>query len=408
MLSYYTGYRPGDVPGNIPDPYYWWECGAMFGAMVEYYYYTGDDQWNDWTTQALLHQTGDDNNYMPVNQTRAMGNDDQIFWAFAVMSAAETKYPDPPSDQPQWLQLAENVFNSQVARWDTSTCGGGLHWQAFSYLGGYNLKNSISNGGLFNVASRLALYTRNETYSEWANKIWDWSEDIGLIRSNYFIYDNTDSKDNCSTFDQTQHAYLPGVYLHGAANIQINHGYGRKRVRGIINALDYFFENKNHNVMSQPCEVAECNLNEQSFKAYLARFMGATVPLAPFTEQSIMTKINASAIAAAKQCSGGSDNKCGLRWTDGDQYDGRTGIGEQMSALEVIQSTLSRPKKKPVSNGNGGTSKGNSPDGGGSNTKDTNVKTRDLTKGDKAGAGILTALFALVPIGALIFLSEMI
>lgn len=29
LMTYYTGYRPGDTPGNLPDPYYWWECGAM-------------------------------------------------------------------------------------------------------------------------------------------------------------------------------------------------------------------------------------------------------------------------------------------------------------------------------------------------------------------------------------------
>ena len=29
MMLYYTGNRTGDVPGNLPDPYYWWECGAM-------------------------------------------------------------------------------------------------------------------------------------------------------------------------------------------------------------------------------------------------------------------------------------------------------------------------------------------------------------------------------------------
>lgn len=23
MMSYYTGYRPGDNPGNLPEPYYW-------------------------------------------------------------------------------------------------------------------------------------------------------------------------------------------------------------------------------------------------------------------------------------------------------------------------------------------------------------------------------------------------
>lgn len=30
MMSFYTGNRTGDVPGNLPDPYYWWECGAMY------------------------------------------------------------------------------------------------------------------------------------------------------------------------------------------------------------------------------------------------------------------------------------------------------------------------------------------------------------------------------------------
>jgi mannan endo-1,6-alpha-mannosidase len=29
LMSYYTGNRTGDVPGNLPDPYYWWEAGAM-------------------------------------------------------------------------------------------------------------------------------------------------------------------------------------------------------------------------------------------------------------------------------------------------------------------------------------------------------------------------------------------
>lgn len=175
---------------------------------------------------------------------------------------------------------------------------------------------------------------------------------------------------------------------------------------GITNALDAFFEQKNDHVMSQPCEVASCNLNEQSFKAYLARFMGATVPLAPFVETIIMTKINASAVAAAKQCSGGSDNKCGLRWTKGFNYDGKTGIGEQMSALEVIQSTLARAKDVPVSKDTGGTSTGNDPST--EEKKDTNINTRDMTTGDKAGAGVLIAMFVLTPIGALVFLSELI
>lgn len=70
MMTYYTGNRPGDVPGNLPQPYYWWEAGAMFGELIEYWYLTGDDQYNDIVTQGLLHQVGEDRDYMPKNQTK--------------------------------------------------------------------------------------------------------------------------------------------------------------------------------------------------------------------------------------------------------------------------------------------------------------------------------------------------
>ena len=29
MMKYYTGNNTGDIPGNLPNPYYWWEAGAM-------------------------------------------------------------------------------------------------------------------------------------------------------------------------------------------------------------------------------------------------------------------------------------------------------------------------------------------------------------------------------------------
>jgi mannan endo-1,6-alpha-mannosidase len=81
----------------------------------------------------------------------------------AAMSAAEFKFQNPPADQPQWLALAQAVFNSQALRWDTSTCGGGLRWQIYTFNNGYNYKNSISNGCFFNIATRLGAYTKNAT-----------------------------------------------------------------------------------------------------------------------------------------------------------------------------------------------------------------------------------------------------
>lgn len=70
-MKYYTGNNTGDVPGNLPSPYYWWEAGAFFGLMVEYTYYTGDTTYNTEVFQAIQHQVGTDDDFMPSNQTKA-------------------------------------------------------------------------------------------------------------------------------------------------------------------------------------------------------------------------------------------------------------------------------------------------------------------------------------------------
>lgn len=93
--------------------------------------------------------------FEPNNQSLQLGNDDQAFWAFAAMSAAEYNFPNPPDDQPQYLEMVQGVFNRQVVRWDPDTCNGGLRWQIFRLNAGYDYKNSISNGCFFNLAARL-------------------------------------------------------------------------------------------------------------------------------------------------------------------------------------------------------------------------------------------------------------
>lgn len=219
MMSFYKGNLTGGIPGLLPGPYYWWEAGAMFGALIDYWYYTGDTTYNDVTTEALLFQVGPDENYMPPNQSKSLGNDDQAFWGIAAMTAAEANFPNPPADQPQWLALALAVFNSQTVRWDTTSCGGGLKWQIFTFNNGYNYKNAISNGCFFNLGARLAMYTGNASYAEQADKMWDWSRSVGLLSDEYFVYDGTDDTLNCTELNHIQWSYNAGVFLYGAATM---------------------------------------------------------------------------------------------------------------------------------------------------------------------------------------------
>lgn len=135
------------------------------------------------------------------------------------MSAAEMKYPDPPPSKPSWLSLAQATFNLQASRWDTQHCGGGLRWQIFYFNKGYDYKNSISNGGFFQLAARLARYTGNDTYAQWADKTWDWMETTPLFGDEYNVYDGANIDLNCTVPSPHQWTYNVGTFLMGAANM---------------------------------------------------------------------------------------------------------------------------------------------------------------------------------------------
>ncbi|ERF76292.1 hypothetical protein EPUS_04149 [Endocarpon pusillum Z07020] len=401
MVQYYTGDRPGDVPGNLPQPYYWWEAGAMFAALVDYWYFTGDDTYNAITTQALLFQVGPNNDYMPPNQTKTEGNDDQAFWGMAALSAAENRYPNPPPDEPQWLALAQAVFNSQAIRWDNTTCNGGLKWQIFAFNNGYTYKNTISNGCFFNMAARLAVYTGNTTYAEWANRMYDWVSAVGLLSPTYQFFDGTDDTLNCSQLNHIQWSYNTGVFMLGAANMyNFTNGEAiwEERLRGIITGAGVFFLN---NVMYEvACEPnGKCNVDQRSFKAYLARWMAATMVRAPFTRELLLPLLQTSARAAAQSCTGGSDGQqCGLQWTTG-SFDGSVGVGEQMSAMEVIQANLWDQVPGPVTAERGGISVGDPSAGTGGDQSPGGLDPDDVTTGDRVGAGFLTTMVLIGVIG---------
>ncbi|KAL8995270.1 MAG: hypothetical protein Q9188_006858, partial [Gyalolechia gomerana] len=406
LMTMYNGNQLGGIPGNLPAPYYWWQCGAMFGSLIDYYFYTGDDQFNDVVTEGMLFQVGPNNDYMTPNQTKTEGNDDQGFWAVAAMSAAEQKFPDPPANKPQWLALVQAVFNTQALRWDTQFCNGGLRWQIFTFNTGYNYKNTISNGILFNLGARLAMYTRNQTYADWAERVWDWTEATGMMNQDHVFFDGAHTDKNCTDINKQRWSYNAGVYLLGAANMY-NYTNGsdtwRDRVSLILNSSNNnFFSQSVPNVMVETqCEPFNtCNTDNWSFKAYLSRWMAATTKMAPWTYDIVMERIRASAAGAALQCSGGSSGTlCGMKWTEGARYDGTTGVGQQMSALEVIQSLLVSRVAAPVTNSTGGTSRGD-PSAGSSGTFDPSLPQGTIQQRDKVGAGFLTTLIIISGIGS--------
>lgn len=396
LMDYYTGLQYGETIGMFSDPYYWWEAGGAWGCMLDYWWYMQNDTYNDIIMQALLYQVGTHNDYVPLNQSTTEGNDDQAFWGIAAMTAAERNFTNPPSDQPQWLYLAQAVFNTMALRWDTTSCNGGLRWQIFMWNTGYDYKNTVSNGALFHLAARLARYTGNQSYVDWADKVYDWMYGVGLISNgnSRFVYDGVNIAHNCANITGYQWSYNHGLMLSGCAylyNMTKDEKWGNRTFE-YLNSASIFYNNSV--LFEVACQsVNKCNTDQRSFKAYFTRFLGVTAELIPQARDRAMKWINASALGAAQSCSGGYDgHTCGINWFY-DGWDGMYGLGEQMSALEALVNTQALNRPPPYNSTNGGSSTGDG--AAGTEESPTNLSPLDITAGSRAGAGIITCVIGI-------------
>lgn len=85
-----------------------------------------------------------------------------------------------------------------------------------------------------------------------------------------------------------------------------------------------------------------------SFKGYFSRFVYAASLYVPSIQPTIDELWHTSALAAAKACSGGAaGTSCGEKWYVGG-YDGHTGLGQEMCALETVQGLLVGSSTPPL------------------------------------------------------------
>jgi len=131
--------------------------------------------------------------------------------------------------------------------------------------------------------------------------------------------------------------------------------------------------------------------------------MAATTRLVPSLKPTIMPLLEASAVAAAKQCTVGNYGaSCGTRWYEGTN-DGTSGVGQQMCALEVIGSLLVASTPDLVTNTTGGTSTGDYTSGSNTDAKLAKAEI-DVTKGGTAGAAIITVVLCCAVVASVWFM----
>ncbi|KAM0420986.1 hypothetical protein ACHAPT_011229 [Fusarium lateritium] len=317
LISFYNGNETGQTPGLLPvftggrqkpDTYYWYQSGAFMSTYIDYWQLTGDETYNELVTQGILHQVGQNKDFIPANQTFNIANDDQAIWAMGALTAAEYGFPGPANDEPQWLDLAKAVFETQRLRWDAEvenkTCGGGLRWQIVPFNTGYDAKTAQANTLFLTLGARLARQTGNKTYAEYADKAWNWLYDIEFIdHKTWSVYDATGVGKNCSNIQKVRQSGAAGSLILGMAYMY-NYTDGseswRSRLEPLMSSfLDTYFK-KDGRYYDSLCPVEgdeECPRDLITFKALTHRWLAVTSQIAPFTAETILKTLRKSAEA---------------------------------------------------------------------------------------------------------------
>lgn len=351
LMSYY---QPS-LNGLLPQPYWPWEAAGLWSTMIHYHHYTGDAKYNNLVRAGILAQVGSSNDFMGP---QTPGNDDQLWWGLTAMNAAEVNFPGA-----NWLALAGTVFSEVVARWDNSTCSGGLHWQISESSNGYTYKNSITNGLAFQLAARLARHhshgNTSEHYVRWAEKLFAWTLQVGYIdNATYSVYDGAHTDKACTDIDHGKWSYNVGVFLSGSA-LMFQHTKApkwAKHVDGFVSALQSDFTTSD-GVLQEKCEATQnCNADQKSFKAYVVRWLAEAKGLVSESARGkIEGVLRASVKGALGSCNGSPGREsCGVKWTEGG-FDGDVGVGQQMGALEAVVGRLIGRKSENGVKGKKGT-----------------------------------------------------
>lgn len=365
----------------------WWEEGVLLDTLIQYWQMTDDDQYNDMVTTSLQANTGEENDFQPLENAFEETNEDQGAWALAAMSAAESHLP--LTSGPSWVQLAQTVFNEQALRWDKATCSGGLRWQIYPTAVGYEYKFSLTNGEFFQLAARLARYTGNSTYSDWASKVYDWTTSSGFIDDAFNVYEGANIIRNCSSIIKRQDANSAGAYISGLAymyNTTDGNAEWQAALKDVLaRTLTFFFPD---GIATEKCELkGMCSGIMHYSKGTLGRWLIDAVKLAPFTSEDIFSKLSSTAKAAAKACTVGSNGKsCPYSWGSEEGDHSTTSLGSELSAMTYIQGLLVHQAASPAT----ATGVGTSTAPGGSTISSSTTGAPSPSSSDSAGVAIGT------------------
>lgn len=113
----------------------------------------------------------------------------------------------------QYLITVKELWVDIVGGWNTDYAEGGIAWKKDMLYS----KNACSNGPASILAARLYRITQEESYKDWAIKIYDWQKNTLYERSSGAVYDNINGE--TGSISTAALTYNQGTFLGTAVEL---------------------------------------------------------------------------------------------------------------------------------------------------------------------------------------------
>jgi mannan endo-1,6-alpha-mannosidase len=371
MMKYYTPNSQGAIPENTASDasgMQWYESGILWGVMMDYAQITNDQTYVNTVSEALGNASfGDAASFLGGSSSSILAkltgkwNDDILWWAYGCVSGAEMYGSDAKMPNGvKYLDVAVNTLREVYEQWSTDTCQGGIYWSRDRTASADNrrlYKSTITNAQYVTLAARVYIITKDKTYLDRAEAVYNWMKSSGLITPEGGVLDGAFAP-TCSQFNRNELSYISGTTLGGIGWLYAatkKDVYVQDAQRILKRSLDIFSKD---NILTDPCEAEKkCQANQVQPKGTAVRgYMYLWNNMEDATVRSSIERVvSASLSGMAPTCN--DQWGCNSLWSPGSPI--YTDVHTQIVAVELlntvaavqkVQLNISAPKKPTSKN----------------------------------------------------------
>jgi len=296
-------------------PSSWWNSAVALQTIEDYMQRTGDRRY----LSAVDNTFEKDKGQFPAGElsgdpllgdftSRAI--DDSAWWGLTWVEAYDL------TGNQKYLNEAVIIANYVHGYWDTSTCGGGVWWNAEK-----TYKNAVTNGLYIRLTAELHNRIRGDhTWLGRAQSAWAWFTGSGMINSAGLVNDGL--TDGCQNNGSTVWSYNQGLAV--GAGLELWRADHDPKVlattRRLADAAITSPALVTNGVLTESCDTLSvtCDDNQKQFKGVFMRYMMDVADTTHDPRYSAFVRTQAATIWANDR---DDQNQIGERWSGADSAD---------------------------------------------------------------------------------------